>query len=311
MTSIWRSSCRFALLVFAAHASIFAHAAPPAESSSEIVVASYNVENYLGEESEEDANRHRAKPKSEKAVSAVLRVVEDIHPDILGVCEMGSPEEFGAFKARLESEGLAFADSEYVNGPDQDRHLALLSRFPIIARQSTPEVAYELDGAPEKVRRGFLDVTIRINPHFDLRLIGVHLKSKLAVEKGEALIRRHEAQLLREHVEAILTANPRVKLLVYGDFNDNRNDAAMQAVMGIRGSPSYLTDLQAKDALGDRWTQYWKLEDLYSRIDYFLANAALLHEIVPNKTMVYRSEYWNEASDHRPIYTSIAPLEKK
>jgi hypothetical protein len=85
----------------------------------------------------------------------------------------------------------------------------------------------------------------------------------------------------------------------------------MQAVMGIRGSPSYLTDLQAKDALGDRWTQYWKLEDLYSRIDYFLANAALLHEIVPNKTMVYRSEYWNEASDHRPIYTSIAPLEKK
>jgi Endonuclease/Exonuclease/phosphatase family len=306
-----RNRCCSLLAVFSAAFPSALRAAPPAEGAEEIVVASYNVENYLGEESEEDLSRRRAKPKSEKAVAAVIRIVKDIHPDILGVCEMGSPEEFAAFKARLEAEGLGYTDSEYVNGPDPDRHLALVSRFPIVARQSTAEVPYELDGAPEKVRRGFLDVTIRVNPQFDLRLVGVHLKSKLAIEQGEALVRRHEAQLLREHLEAIMTSDPRVNLLVYGDFNDNRNEPAMQAVAGVRGSPGYLTDLQAKDSLGDRWTQYWKLEDLYSRIDYFFANSALLHEVVPSKTLVYRSEYWNEASDHRAIYTSIVPAKRK
>jgi hypothetical protein len=32
---------------------------------------------------------------------------------------------------------------------------------------------------------------------------------------------------------------------------------------------------------------------------------------VAAKTSVYRSEYWNEASDHRPIYTSIIPMPRR
>jgi endonuclease/exonuclease/phosphatase family metal-dependent hydrolase len=285
--------------------------AAPRPGAAEIVVASYNVENYLGEETPEETAHRRAQPKSEKAISAVVRVVKDINPDILGVCEMGKPEEFEVFKARLKEAGLSFIDSEYVPGPDPDRHLALLSRFPIIARQSLPDISYELNGFPEKVKRGFLDVTIRVNPDYDLRMVGVHLKSKLASEGDEALMRRHEAEILRKHLVEIMTAQPGVNLLAYGDFNDTRNQPALHEIMGIRGNPSYLADLPAKDSVGDRWTQYWKLEDLYSRIDYFLANPALLHQVVAAKTSVYRSEYWNEASDHRPIYTSIIPMPRR
>jgi len=35
-------------------------------------------------------------------------VIQDIHPDILGVCEMGPPGEFADFKARLKSAGLDY-----------------------------------------------------------------------------------------------------------------------------------------------------------------------------------------------------------
>jgi endonuclease/exonuclease/phosphatase family metal-dependent hydrolase len=168
-----------------------------------------------------------------------------------------------------------------------------------------------MNGIPEKVKRGFLDVTIRINPGFDLRMVGVHLKSKLTADGSEALMRRHEAAQLRRHIDEIMVSEPSAKLLVYGDFNDTRSQPAMQEIMGTRGSPTFLTDLQARDSVGDKWTQYWRAEDLYSRIDYFLANSALFRVVAPKKTYVYRSDYWNDASDHRPIYTTIIPTSLK
>jgi hypothetical protein len=74
-------------------------------------------------------------------------VIQDIHPDILGVCEMGPPEEFADFKARLKSAGLDYPDTEYVQGPDPQRHVALLSKYPIASRQSLTDVPFEMDGA--------------------------------------------------------------------------------------------------------------------------------------------------------------------
>lgn len=280
----------------------------PSYSDSPVIIASYNLENYLGSEPAEDVQHRRAAPKSEQAMKAVLQVISDIKPDILGVCEMGSLQQFGTFKNQLTEAGFHFTDSEYVNGPDSDRHIALVSRFPIISRQSMPDVTFEMNGAPEKVKRGFLDVTVRINPGYDLRLIGVHLKSKLAeMGEKEALIRRHEAELLRKHVDEIVGKEPGVNLLVYGDFNETKDQPAIHEIRGARGAPGALTDLPAKDALGDRWTEFWPAEDLYSRIDYFFANARVLRAIVPESTVINRSPCWNEASDHRAIFTTLRP----
>ncbi len=285
------------------------HAAP-----RPIVVASYNVQNYLGEEEAEasaaSGSGFRVRPKGEKAIEALVRVVKEINPDILGVCEMGRPEMFEDFKKRLAAAGLGYVDSEYVQAADPDRHLALLSRFPIAARQSKTDVGYELEGVPEKVKRGFLDVSVRVAPDYDLRMVGVHLKSKLPTPQGEALIRRHEAQLLRAHLSDIMKADPEVNLLAYGDFNDTKNEPPIHEVMGVRGSANYLADLWAKDNLGDRWTHYWRTADQYSRIDYFFASPALFREVVLAESRVYRSDFWSDASDHRPIFTTIIPVNK-
>ncbi len=274
-----------------------------------VVVCGYNVENYLGED-QVAVGARRAKPKTEKQIAALVRVIREINPDVLGVCEMGSREQFAGFQARLNAVGLEYKYSEYVEGPDVDRHLALLSRFPIVARQSRPEVGFELEGVPQKVRRGFLDVTVEIRADYRLRLVGVHLKSKLAAPEGEALIRRQEAHLLRAHLEAILAAEPAVNLLCYGDFNDLKNEPLFQEISGVRGSSTYMADLWAKDAFGDRWTHYWRAADLYSRIDYFFVSPGLYPEVIREKSSVYRSSYWQEASDHRPVYATILPVER-
>lgn len=278
---------------------------------AEIIVASYNVENYLGPRAEGEGGARAAQPKSEKAMEAVANIIKEINPDILGVCEMGWPEQFEAFKQRLEHLDLGYRHFEYVNGPDPDRHLALLSRFPIVARQSPATVQYEMDGLPQTVKRGFLDVTVRVAAGYELRLVGAHLKSKLEVPEGAALVRRHEAHALRQHIDAILQWAPQTNLLVYGDFNELKNEPAIQEITGPRGSPGHLTDLAVRDVEGDRWTQYWRAADLYSRIDYFFASPALSHEIVMAHSGIYRSPMWNQASDHRPIFASILPVNRR
>jgi endonuclease/exonuclease/phosphatase family metal-dependent hydrolase len=277
----------------------------------EIIIATYNLENYLGAEPVADGGKSRGKPKTERAIEAVIRVVKEMNPDILGVCEMGSPERFEDFKKRLADAGLGYVDSEYVQAADPDRHLALVSRFPIVARQSQTDVPFELNGQPEKVRRGFLDVTIQVAPDYALRMVGVHLKSKLAITEGEAVVRRHEAQQLRRHVEKILTSDPQANLVCYGDFNDTKEQPMFAEIAGIRGTPTHLLDLPAKDDLGDKWTHYWKTADLYSRIDYLFVSPALVREVVPGSARVYRSEYWSDASDHRPVFATIVPVNKK
>ena len=81
----------------------------------------------------------------------------------------------------------------------------------------------------------------------------------------------------------------------------------------MKGTPRYMADLWAKDSLGDRWTYYWRIADQYSRIDYLFASPAIFREVVLNKSKVYRSQErdWSVASDHRPVYTSIIPVNKK
>ncbi len=291
---------------------VFALAVPLFAAPDEIVVCQYNVRNYVNEKAKGEGEKYGTHAKPETEIVALIKIIKDINPDVLGVCEMGTPDRFEDFKKRLADAALGYTDSEYVQAADADRHLALLSRFPIVARNSATDVSFELNGQPEKVRRGFLDVTVQVNPDYQLRLVGAHLKSKLPVPEGEAMIRRYEAQKLREHLETIMAADPNVNLLCYGDFNDTKNEPMFAAITGVRGTPSHMSDLRAKDSHGDRWTYYWPVADEYSRIDYLFASPALYHEVVLAKSSVYRSEEneWARASDHRAVFTSIIPRNK-
>ena len=290
----------FFLYVLFISCSVFAREAP-APRGRDFLVASYNLENYTLHASD------RTRPKSIPARDAVAEVVAEAHPDVLGICELGSQEALADLRERLLTRGVSFSDVEYVDGPDPDRHVALLSRFPIVRRNSLEKVPFDANGVPELVRRGILDVTVQVTPTYELRLIGVHLKSKLPIPEGESLIRRMEAQMLREHIESVLAENPQVQLLVYGDFNETRESAGIHAVQGTRGTLNAMTELAAQDANGERWTHYWQFTDIYSKIDYLFANRALRAALVPGGARISQSTHWRKASDHRLISALISP----
>jgi len=283
----------------------------PLLAAQEIVVATYNVQNYVSASPKGPGDKYATRAKPEKEIEVLIQIIKEINPDVLGVCEMGSPERFEDFKKRLNAAGLGYVDSEYLQAADEDRHLALVSRFPIVARDSRGDVPYDLNGKPEKVKRGILDVTVQVNPGYQLRLVGVHLKSKLPTPEGEALIRRMEAQQLRKHLDGILTAAPETNLVCFGDFNDSKNEPPIQEIAGPKKSPGHMADLWARDQYGDKWTHYWRTADEYSRLDYLFVSPALFREVVLEKSRVYRSEYWNDASDHRPVFTTITAENRK
>ena len=280
-------------------------------SGEEVIVASYNVQNYW---LVDPANEHPlidepAKP--EQAITAVIKVLNRIKPDIVGLIEIGDESMLIDLQRRLRAAGLDYAFREWVQGADEVRHISLLSKFPIVARNSRNQVHLELDGQLLQMNRGILDVTVEINPDYRLRLVGVHLKSRREVpEYDQARMRAKEARHLRAHLDRILETSPDTNLLLFGDLNDTKNAYPIRQIIGLKGTPNYMIDLWLRDSRDERWTYYWKTADEYSRIDYLLVSLGLLREVVTEKCGIDDSPFWNEASDHRAIYAAILPVEQ-
>jgi len=276
-----------------------------------IVFAAWNVRNYLLNPSREDPRPTPAKPP--ESIAAVVSTLRTIAPDILGLCEIGTKKDLADLQRRLKTAGLHLPHSTWVDGPDQQRHLALLSRFPMVDVCHDTRTQFRLGGLPRRMQRGILDCTIQVRPDFALRLLGVHLKSPRAVpDFDQAEFRRAESLVLRRHVENILLSAPATRLLVFGDFNDRKNSPVVKSVLGRAGASTSLTALPLADRQGDQWTYRWKESDEYTRVDYVMVSENLRPLVLRGGTRLHRAKDWFEASDHRPLIVSLRlPRPKK
>lgn len=284
--------------------------APPATDPGEIRVVAYNVKNWLRMERRLKGEMVADAPKPEVEKSAAVRFLSDLKPDVLGVCEIGTAEDVADLQARLKAVGVDLPHRLIHQGADPARRLALLSRFPVAADHSIGDLPYTIGSQTFRFQRGILDATLQINAGYQLRLLGNHLKSRREVEEGDqAVMRRHEAVLLRDHVEKILEAAPQTNLLLYGDFNDTKNEQPIKVVQGRFGEKNYLRDLGLQDADGYRFTYYWSFADTYDRIDFAFINDGLWPEVEGKKSFVGKAADWLKASDHRPLVIVLRPQE--
>ncbi len=275
-------------------------------------VAAYNVESYLDQATE----MRPVKPEAAKA--KVQESILALKPDILSLEEMGSPSAFAELRDSLKAKGLDLPYCEYVTGPDTNIHVAILSKFPIIARRAHTNENFLISGRRFKVSRGFGEVDIRINTNYTLTLLAAHLKSKRPVPQADQQdLRIQEAKLLREKIDARFAENPKVHLVVLGDLNDTKDATSTKAVIG-RGKYK-LIDTRPAEQNGDNatgegggaeqrnitWTHHFAKEDTYSRIDYILISPNMAHELVPSETYVGTIANWGVASDHRPILATF------
>jgi len=281
-------------------------------------VAAYNLENYLDQPS-------GTRPlKSDAAKAKIRESIRALKPDVIAFEEMGGLSALQELRGSLKAEGLDFPNWEHVTGFDTNIHVALLSRFPIIARRPHTNDSFLLSGRRFRVSRGFTEVDIKANDHYTFTLIGAHLKSKRPVpEADEAEMRLEEAKVLREKIDARLAADPNVNLIVLGDLNDTYNTKAIKEVTG-RGKNG-LVDTRPAERNGDNlpnpanprykprdvtWTHYYGVEDTYSRLDYILLSHGMAREWVTNETYVLTIPNWGLGSDHRPIVATFEAVDK-
>ena len=283
-------------------------------------VAAYNVENYLDQPTESRKN-----VKSPEAKAKVREVILAMKPDVIAFEEMGALSALLELRDSLKAAGLDLPHYEHITGYDTNIHVAVLSKFPIVARRPRTNENFLLNGRRFQVSRGFTDVDIKVNDNYQFTLIGAHLKSRRPSPiADESELRLEEAKLLRAIVDKHLTANPNANLVVLGDLNDTYNTKAIKEVVG-RGKTKLTDTRPAEKGNGDNlpnpanpnysprnetWTHYYGVEDSYSRIDYLLLSPGMAREWNKDQTHIPVIANWGQGSDHRPLVATFEAVNK-
>jgi endonuclease/exonuclease/phosphatase family metal-dependent hydrolase len=287
----------------------------PAVAADSIRIVTYNVENYI-----EVATESRA-AKSAESKAAVRESLRALKPDVVALQEIGGTNGLLELQASLKAEGLDLPYWEHVAGWDTNIQVAVLSRYPFAARRPQTNDHFLLNGRRLRVTRGFAEVEIKVNDRYSFTLIDAHLKSRLpSTTADEGDMRLEEAKILREKIDALLTANPRLNLIVLGDFNDFQYTDPIRTVIG-RGSHA-LVDLRPSERIGGAsptrngsrrtvtWTHYYSREDNFTRLDYIFVSPGMARELDSTETYVLAAPNWGLASDHRPVVATFTAEDK-
>ena len=276
-------------------------------------VATYNVQNYI------EAPTGNRPAKSDAAKAKIRESIRATQADVIALQEMGGTNALLELRDSLNREGCDFAYWEHVRAWDTNIHVAVLSRFPITARRSHTNDSFVLFNKQFHVRRGFAEVDIQVNARYSFTLLTAHLKSKLTqFDADEQELRDEEAALLRQKVEAILTARPEANLIVAGDLNDVHDSKPVRTVVAA-GRKNALHDTRPAEQNGDdqphsnprypapqiTWTHYYGKEDTYRRIDYILLSKGMAREWKAGETFIVKIPNWGIGSDHRPVVAAF------
>ena len=281
-------------------------------------VATYNLENYL-----DQATATRPHVKSDAAKAKIRESIRALNPDVLALEEMGGTNALLELRAALKAGGQDFPFWEHVQSFDTNIHVAVLSKFPIVARRPHTNESFLLDGRKFQVKRGFAEVDIAATANFTFTLITAHLKSHLPTpEADEAEERLGEAKVLRGIIDARLMQDSNAKLVVLGDFNDEKDSAVLKQIIGH--GKAKLFDPRPAERNGDNspveppyfeprnvaWTYFYGKSDTYSRIDYVLLSPALKKFWRAEETFIPSIPNWGVGSDHRPIVAGFTLPDK-
>ncbi len=250
----------------------------------------YNVKNWLVSS--------QSPEKTKEAKQAVIRILANAAPDVIGLCEIGSMDDVLEIQSMLKAEGMDYPYAHHAGGADPVRHLALLSRYPIISKEKPdPRIPETQHTMP----RGILDATVRIGGR-EIRFLGLHLKSKRTVpEFDEAKLRIEEAGHVRKHIDTILAKDPGALLLAYGDFNDTTRSLSTRMICGTYRTPGYMNPIHVTDSHGETWTHHFAEEDSYTRIDFVTVSQELKRHVSRNGSRIVDDPLTQTASDHRPV----------
>lgn len=263
-----------------------------------------NVQNYFvpGEQ----RSRYVSSPKPEAAKTAVVRAIEKMQPDVVGLVEIGGPLALQDLRLRLEGVGLSYPYFRVLVRQGEDRALGVLSRYPIVADHSQAQV-HLLGNNRRTMLRGILDVTVRADDGRLFRVVGVHLKSRVADDPAAAAaLRMKEAYTLYLYLQREMQRQPAMPLLVYGDWNDTPDDPSVRQMLQGQSKACSLTRLEPCDTRGEEWTHFYARTKSYYVFDQLFINGVLKKRLKSRPVCGIVDVAADErGSDHRALWVEL------
>jgi endonuclease/exonuclease/phosphatase family metal-dependent hydrolase len=277
-----------------------------------VTIATYNIENYGPADRVTAAGYRKDYPKPEAEKDALRRVIRELNADVLVLQEMGARPYLDELQRDLRAEGCDYPYAALATGPDVDRHIALLSRRPLIRAATASDLEFMYFGGREQVKRGLLQATISTEAG-EVTLFAVHLKSRFTdrPDDPESAIRRAaEATAVRDAVLKRFPDPAIGRFIILGDCNDSKASKSLEHLQH-RGKTAVAALLPAVDGHGDVWTYYYHHDDSYSRVDHILVSPSLTDSVEEHTARVFDRSGVREASDHRPVFVVLDLPAKK
>lgn len=270
----------------------------------------WNVHNY-GVAGENGLIPGMNNPKKKEEAEALVSVLAGQRADVLALVEVNSRLALEDLRGRLKERGLDYSYEEFIKREGQMRGMALLSRFPLIGKDSRANVplgnveeVMPGQGVSACMMRGILSVTVDC-PGGLLNVGIVHFKSRVGEQAGsEGLVRRAEAGRAREWAMEKRKSSPATPLILCGDFNDTPDSPAIRSLLTGQESGIPLRRLAARDSRGETWTHYYRAAETYSLFDYVFYSPASRKSFRLSASLVDDSLV-RKASDHRPVIVKI------
>ena len=124
----------------------------PRAAEGEFSVMTFNLNQYALVSRDGDPDTLEPKPREEAA--AIIEAIRQAAPDVLAVQEMGDPAAWAEFKYSLRNAGLDYGHEEYLRRGKHELNIAVLSRFPIVEKNSHTDDTYTIGPAQFPVLRG-------------------------------------------------------------------------------------------------------------------------------------------------------------
>lgn len=260
--------------------------------SGKMRVCIWNLKLYLDTYKMTERGRTKA-PKSEAEKRAIVEVLREINPDVLGVEEIGTDKFLKEFLNILRESGLRYPHVAVSDKTDEYPHCAILSKLEIKSASVMGDDFFDYFGKPSRSPRAL--ILAEFETEGTKWFFGsLHLKSRFGARKRDknfSKFRTFECEKIAEDLKKILESNH--PIIIGGDFNDEAKDASI--------NPLKIAGLSPVETENKIPTYVWQKMQIPYSFDFFMASKAMQKLIESPRIFPYSKG----GSDHLPVYCDL------
>lgn len=267
-------------------------APPKLRESGKVRVCIWNLKLYLDTYKMTERGRTKA-PKSEAEKRAIVEVLREINPDVLGVEEIGTDKFLGEFLDILRESGLNYPHVAVSDKTDEYPHCAILSKLKFKSNSVRGDAFFDYFGKPSRSPRAL--ILAEFETEGTRWFFGsLHLKSRFGARKRDenfSKFRALECEKIAEDLKKILKSKH--PIIIGGDFNDEAKDAAI--------NPLKIAGLSPVETENKIPTYVWQKMQIPYTFDFFMASESML-KLIESPRIFPDSK---GGSDHLPVYCDL------